>query len=117
MLIVHVYIVISFTITSEAAKSHSYTEAQAEEAIKKWLKYASDRDGGRRRRLEKKKGNRFSRKDHFPRIRLNRDLLCPSVHVRFAWACTITALIIRMRNTFIFCEKNRAHKTYEVDNH
>ena len=34
-------------------------EADAEEVVKKWLKAASDRQGGRQRRLEKKQGMQF----------------------------------------------------------
>ena len=38
----------------DAAKRSSVKEADAEEVVKKWLKAASDRQGGRQRRLEKK---------------------------------------------------------------
>ena len=40
----------------DAAKRSSVKEADAEEVMKKWLKAASDRQGGRQRPLEKKQG-------------------------------------------------------------
>ena len=39
----------------DAAKLSSIKESQTEDAIRKWLKYACDRDGGRKRRAEKQK--------------------------------------------------------------
>lgn len=33
------------------------TEADVEKVIKDWLRYSADRDGGRKRRAEKKKEN------------------------------------------------------------
>ena len=41
---------------SAAAKSSGIKEAESEAAIKTWLKYAADRNGGRKRRAEKQKG-------------------------------------------------------------
>ena len=43
----------------DAAKRASVKEVDAEEVMKKWLKAASDRQGGRQRRLEKKQGMYF----------------------------------------------------------
>ena len=43
----------------DTAKRSSVKEADAEEVVKKWLKAASDRQGGRQRRLEKKQGMQF----------------------------------------------------------
>ena len=40
----------------DAAKQSNVKEADCEAAIKNWLKYASDRDGGRKKRAEKQKG-------------------------------------------------------------
>ena len=37
----------------DVAKRTQISEAVSEDLIKKWLKYASDRDGGRKRRAEK----------------------------------------------------------------
>ena len=39
----------------DAAKLSSIKEWQTEDAIRKWLKYACDQDGGRKRRAEKQK--------------------------------------------------------------
>ena len=39
----------------DAAKLSSIKESQMEDAIRKWVKYACDRDGGRKRRAEKQK--------------------------------------------------------------
>ena len=44
---------ISVYLITDAAKSH-INEQDAEEAIRMWLKNARDRNGGRRRREEKK---------------------------------------------------------------
>ena len=42
-----------FIYFSAAAKSSGIKDAESEAAIKTWLKYATDRDGGRKRRAEK----------------------------------------------------------------
>ena len=39
----------------DAAKCSDIREADTEKCIKSWLRYASDRHGGRKRRAEKKK--------------------------------------------------------------
>ena len=39
-----------------AAKRAAVTEADTEAVIKRWLRAASDREGGRQRRFEKKLG-------------------------------------------------------------
>ena len=48
-----------YSLLLDAAKRSSVKEADAEEVVKKWLKAASDRQGGRQRRLEKKQGMQF----------------------------------------------------------
>ena len=39
----------------DAAKLSSIKESQTEDTIRKWVKYACDRDGGRKRRAEKQR--------------------------------------------------------------
>ena len=43
------------TFIKDAAKRVNIKEAEAELAVKKWLKYAADRDGGRKKRAENQK--------------------------------------------------------------
>ena len=42
-------------LISDAAKYSGIKEADCEELVKRWLKYAGDRDGGRKKRAEKQK--------------------------------------------------------------
>ncbi|MGH0174610.1 UNVERIFIED_CONTAM: hypothetical protein FKN15_008759 [Acipenser sinensis] len=42
-------------VIKAAAKKSSVTEADTEARMRSWLKYSGDRDGGRKRRAEKKK--------------------------------------------------------------
>ena len=48
-----VYEIYYIIFVIDAAKLSSIKESQTEDAIRKWLKYACDRDGGRKRRREK----------------------------------------------------------------
>ena len=47
---------INVFLVTDATKSDSINELDAEEAICMWLNNARDRDGGRKRREEKKEG-------------------------------------------------------------
>ena len=40
---------------ADAAKKGGVKEAESEHKVRDWLRYAKDRDGGRRRRAEKKR--------------------------------------------------------------
>ena len=55
----YIHILHEYSLLLDAAKQSSVKEADAEEVVKKWLKAASDRQGGRQRRLEKKQGMQF----------------------------------------------------------
>ncbi|XP_077984241.1 uncharacterized protein LOC144438893 isoform X2 [Glandiceps talaboti] len=61
------------TIIKDAAKQSNVKEADCEAAIKNWLKYASDRDGGRKKRAEKQKERDREQARKFKALNLNLD--------------------------------------------
>ena len=61
-----IFILHEYSLLLDVAKRSSVKEADAEEVVKKWLKAASDCQGGRQRRLEKKQGMRFLFFSTFP---------------------------------------------------
>lgn len=55
-----------FIFISAAAKRSGIKEADSEAAIKTWLRYAGDREGGRKRRAERQRGTNEIHHHHPP---------------------------------------------------